>query len=892
MFDPYLQWFKIPANLRPPTHYELLGVSREEASDPVMVRDAAERRSDQLLRYTSGPNAADCVRLAEEVEKARNTLLDQALRRRYDASLRRPKQGPGGAAKAGSAKGAPAGKDGAKAKPKWLLPVIAATAVVLVLTGGAVAYFLNQPAGTPQPQEQVVAKQHLVPLEMPPPVPPTAKAADPDGKAAAKSRQATLVAASRPMVGPVFPPAEPPPDSKLDKLPVPDSAAQERAERDIKAAYRWDYARARNAEERLALAAKFLQPGRENRKDPAAWFVLLREARELAVKAERPRLAVEAISEIDKRFTVDPLEMALDALTTISHPAPGAVTAMLNENRVKTFVSVAAGQANQALKADRYDIALQFIDLARERLTKTRPDKKVLALLESKRADVEKYRDDFKAVEDAREKLKASPDDPAASVVAGTHLACASGKWDEGLKLLAKGSDAALKEVALAEISLPGEPRAQLAIAGFWWRFARAQGGRGEAEILRHAADWYERALERLPEGEDKELAIERFYEIKQMPLAGGVRLSPGSFFGRDPENHILLLREGGGTMQSEEAVERGLRWIAAHQALNGSWGTDSFYLAARCSCPDPGKKHDIAGTAFGLLPLLASGSTHKQGRYKVAVAAGITYLMQKQGDSGGWAGGYNAAAYENALATIALSEAYGMTKDPFLEGPATRAVNYIVQCQSPFGGWGYEPKSLAPDTSVTFWSTWAVQTALHAGVFVPKETFQPLEKYLDRVAERNGPGYWYKEPSPLLNETGPRPSLLPDGILCREFLGATPESKGLVQSVRALARPLTLSVRDRPGIYYLFFAQQALHHFGGREWEAWNPKARDILVELQDRGEEFGREHRGGSWSPVGHQWMEEGGRLMSTSLATLTLQVYYSRVPLNGFGSAVLND
>src|SRR5579883_3219810 len=37
MFDPYLQWFKIPANLRPPTHYELLGVSREDADDPGMI---------------------------------------------------------------------------------------------------------------------------------------------------------------------------------------------------------------------------------------------------------------------------------------------------------------------------------------------------------------------------------------------------------------------------------------------------------------------------------------------------------------------------------------------------------------------------------------------------------------------------------------------------------------------------------------------------------------------------------------------------------------------------------------------------------------------------------------------------------------------------------------
>lgn len=891
MFDPYLQWFKIPADRRPPTHYELLGVSREEADDPVAVRDAAERRSDQLLRHTSGPYSAECVRLAAEVEEARDTLLDQTLRRRYDAGLRRPKQA---GAKGGPARPA-APKGAVKPKRVWLVPVLAAAAVILVLTGGAVAYVLNQPPKASEPPPVQVATTSLVPLE---PAPPPATQPPPpeaEKKSSPNAPPAALITVELPPPPAPLPPARLPPEEKVEKLPVPDAAAQDRAEVEIKATYKRDYAKLQNPEDRLALAAKFLQPGRENRKDPAAWFVMLREARDLAVKAERPRLAVEAINEIDKRFTVDALDMSLTALTTIARPPAGARTAMLSENRVKTFVSVAIGQANQALKVDKFETALQFLDLARERLNKTRPDKKLLAVLDARRSDVEKYHNEFRAVEEARERLKTSPDDPAANVLVGTHLACAAGKWREGLPLLARGGDEPLKQVARLELERPGDPRRQLAIGGFWWHFARAQGGRGEAEMQRHAMEWYERALENLPEGEEKEQVLERVNDIRQLPLAGGVRLSPGSFFGRDPENHILLLREGGGTKQSEEAVERGLRWIVSHQSFDGGWGCDTFALAGRCACPDPGRKHDIAGTAFGLLPLLASGSTHKQGKYKQSVAAGITFLLQRQMNDGSFSSGGVAASYENALATIVLSEAYGMTKDPLLEPAATRAVNFIVLAQSPFGGWGYEPKSLSPDTSVTFWSLWGVQTALHAGIFVPKETFQPVERYLDRVAERNGPGYWYKQPNPNPmsgGETGPRASLLPDGILCREFLGATPESKNLVQSVRALARPLTLSVKDRPGIYYLFFAQQALHHFGGREWEAWNPKARDILIELQDQGDEFGREHRGGSWSPVGHQWMEEGGRLMSTSLATLTLQVYYSRVPLNGFGSAVLND
>ncbi len=49
MFDPYVQWFKIPEGQRPPTYYELLDLTPDQARDPVAVREAAERRSDQLL---------------------------------------------------------------------------------------------------------------------------------------------------------------------------------------------------------------------------------------------------------------------------------------------------------------------------------------------------------------------------------------------------------------------------------------------------------------------------------------------------------------------------------------------------------------------------------------------------------------------------------------------------------------------------------------------------------------------------------------------------------------------------------------------------------------------------------------------------------------------------
>jgi hypothetical protein len=80
------------------------------------------------------------------------------------------------------------------------------------------------------------------------------------------------------------------------------------------------------------------------------------------------------------------------------------------------------------------------------------------------------------------------------------------------------------------------------------------------------------------------------------------------------------------------------------------------------------------------------------------------------------------------------------------------------------------------------------------------------------------------------------------------------------------------------------------IHHAGGENWEAWNPRVRDLLIDLQDNGS--ARPHQKGSWSPLGDDFAAQGGRLMFTSLALITLEVYYYHVPLYGHGPAVVLD
>jgi hypothetical protein len=81
----------------------------------------------------------------------------------------------------------------------------------------------------------------------------------------------------------------------------------------------------------------------------------------------------------------------------------------------------------------------------------------------------------------------------------------------------------------------------------------------------------------------------------------------------------------------------------------------------------------------------------------------------------------------------------------------------------------------------------------------------------------------------------------------------------------------------DQRNMYYWYYAAQVMHHMGGQDWDKWNRRMRRILVESQaEKG------CATGSWDPAGDAWGSGGGRLMVTSLAALTLEVYYRYLPL----------
>lgn len=86
MFDPYRKWLQIPEGQRPPTHYQLLGISRDE-NDPQVIEEAGLMRTGHIRNFQNSKYSADCLRILNEIAEAQAVLLDPARRKAYDARL-------------------------------------------------------------------------------------------------------------------------------------------------------------------------------------------------------------------------------------------------------------------------------------------------------------------------------------------------------------------------------------------------------------------------------------------------------------------------------------------------------------------------------------------------------------------------------------------------------------------------------------------------------------------------------------------------------------------------------------------------------------------------------------------------------------------------------------
>jgi hypothetical protein len=225
-------------------------------------------------------------------------------------------------------------------------------------------------------------------------------------------------------------------------------------------------------------------------------------------------------------------------------------------------------------------------------------------------------------------------------------------------------------------------------------------------------------------------------------------------------------------------------------------------------------------------------------------------------------------------VAAITLCEAYGMSEDPTVGEAARKAIAFISNAQNKTtGGWRYQPGDEG-DTSVLGWQIMALKSAQMAKLDVDPACFENAKKFLEKVARgRHGGLFAYQ---PFQNAT---PSMTAVGLLSQQYLGAGRDDANMREGRAYLMAHLPDNAFIR-NTYYWYYATQVMHNFLGPEWDSWNRHMRRALIESQVK-----KGCGAGSWDPQvpsPDAWGEQGGRIVTTTLAILSLEVYYRYLPL----------
>jgi hypothetical protein len=367
---------------------------------------------------------------------------------------------------------------------------------------------------------------------------------------------------------------------------------------------------------------------------------------------------------------------------------------------------------------------------------------------------------------------------------------------------------------------------------------------------------------------------------------AGAAGTGTNPYSRRGGADRLRWAEQGGGGRETEAAVAAALKWLAQSQSSDGRWDASRFGAGREMAVlgqdrGGTGADADTGISALALLTFLGAGETHRSGDYTSTVSKGLDFLTRNQaadGNLGGEAGLY-AHMYCHSMATFALAEAYAMTGDPALKGPVERAVNYSLRAQNPAsGGWRYRPGDMG-DTSQLGWQLMALWSAERAGMNVPPQTWTGAERFLRSVRRGQSGGLAsYRSDSPMST------SMTAEALYCRqlvgETLGGSEDEAAATEAMQQLLR--TLPEPSRVNLYYWYYASLALHRQqqlsdqNAAAWQAWNSALTSVLVSKQ-----AGDGADAGSWDPE-CIWGGYGGRVYSTALSTLCLEVYYRYAPV----------
>ena len=401
--------------------------------------------------------------------------------------------------------------------------------------------------------------------------------------------------------------------------------------------------------------------------------------------------------------------------------------------------------------------------------------------------------------------------------------------------------------------------------------------------------------------------------------------------------------RAGGPTEGTEKAVLEGLRWLIRHQNPDGSWSATN--LKDRCNpdspCYDSKDEfhplYDEGLTSLAILCFLGAGYSHESKqtivdtvqakRHKVGevIKNGLMWLTKRQ-DADGHFTRDKAFMYNEALATMALAEAYGLTQNRYWKDPAQKGVDFIQRAQRPnpsgngLWGWRYQSRMevedfrktgtdaaaskevFDADTSVTTWCVMALKSAQLSGLTVKKESMDGALEFIKWVTADNGMVGYIDPKGAGATVTGKNdhfkyhPTVMSAlGMCSRIFITHDPDDPFLDLAAKQVINDLPTVSKDKLSIdyYYWYYGSLALNQYDGPDspkksnkyWGPWNKAMVESVISLQNTEEQTCR--RGG-WTTM-DRWAYTGGPIYTTAINVLTLEVYYRYE--NAFGGSKRN-
>lgn len=381
-------------------------------------------------------------------------------------------------------------------------------------------------------------------------------------------------------------------------------------------------------------------------------------------------------------------------------------------------------------------------------------------------------------------------------------------------------------------------------------------------------------------------------------------------------------------------AIQDGLRWLARHQNPDGSWSAATLH--ERCTSDPPcfeksleRNTHYAEGvTGLAVLCFLRAGYAPgskvelKDGEKSYVagdvVEHGLAWLCARQNEDGSFTP-RRPFLYNEAMATLAVAEAAGRTRDAKWKVPAQKAIDLLEDAQrrNPLGkgswGWRYETRRevespvaaknargevvdpYQSDTSITAWCVAALHAGQAAGLKVKPESMSGALDFCRFVTAADGRvGYLHPEQAgmsvagPFDKEFTYHSATMAAAAICiRTYAGRNPDDLMLRKSLDPI-------VADAPGAtegmksvdyYYWYYGSLALYLVDGPEsakrtgkyWTPWRKALTASVLELQDHGQGSCGD---GGWLHCDRWSLYSGyGPLVATTLSLLALEVPSSK-------------